>query len=157
MPDEVFDMWIGEDIAHHGWPLSGDQQTFMPDSTWAKHLRNRSLHYWSSVTWERLSLKFSDIVFEPQATRNAKYLAEHWRDFSQTGTAKATPIKNSHERLVALAPMITHERKFPKPIICFVENIHWLLLDGTHRLGIVLSLKKHEDFQCDIWLGKHAL
>jgi hypothetical protein len=44
-------------------------------------------------------------------------------------------------------------RKFPKPVICLSIGELWDLLDGYHRLAALLSLKDHENFPFEVWLG----
>ncbi len=156
MPREVFDMWLLPDIKDHGWPFSGEQE-LDPNSPWAKRLRDRPPYFWRRVSWKRMTLPFGEIRLEGQAVRNTQFLSNKWLHFLKTGERVHTFVKGTHERLAALASVVSAEKRFPAPLVCLSLNEEWLLLDGTHRVAVLLTLPEQQTFQCDCWVGTHAL
>ena len=156
MPDEVFDMWIQPHIDISGWPFRGDE-TVASDPAWAKYLCNLSPHFWGGVTWNRVSQAFVTVPLEERAKHIARHLAKLGRKFVETGIAEPTSVKDSPQRVAALASVTNASGQFPKPLVCLVQRDRWLMMDGHHRLGAAFMLGMQEEIPFDCWLGKHDL
>jgi hypothetical protein len=155
MPDEVFDIWLRPEIDRVGWPFSGEE-TVVPDTTWAKYLRNHGPAFWRGVLWNRVAQDIEGIPLEQRAKNIANQLAGFARQFSETGFAPPTRVPDSVEKVLALAAVTNTSGKVPKPLIFFIQDGEWWLMDGHHRLAAMYMLKKH-GFQLDAWVGTHSL
>ena len=156
MPDELFDMWIRPEIENRGWPFGGNEKT-VSDPAWAKYLRNLGPHFWSRVRWSRVIQSFAEAALEDRAIVLAHQLAAVGRKFAETGVAEPTLVKNSPQRVAALARIIAASGELPKPLVCLVQGSEWWLMDGHHRLAALFMLGKQDTVQFDTWLGTHDL
>lgn len=154
MPDDLFDMWLKPEIESNGWPFSGNE-TVMPNSTWAKYLRNHLPSFWRGVRWHRVSQTLVGVAMEKRAENIAHQLACFARKFSETGLTPPALIKGSLPKILALAAITNTDGQLPKPLVCLVQNSgEWWLMDGHHRLAALYMLGR-QDIPFDCWLGTH--
>ena len=156
MPDQLFDMWIRPEIERRGWPFSGNEK-IVADDAWAKYLRNLGPHFWSQVRWNRVNQTLVGIPIEKRALNLANALAEVGRKFVETGIAEPTLVKDSPQKVAALASVMKSSRNFPKPLVCLVQGNEWWLMDGHHRLAAMFMQKEINNFPFEAWLGTHDL
>lgn len=156
MPDEVFDIWISQHIRFSGWPFTG-QETSISDPTWAKYFRDRPIPFWARVNWVRISPPFNKVKIERRAIDVCKRLAEIGKKYITTGIAEQTLVKDTPQKVSALAAEIRRTGKFPVPIVSLAFNDELLLLDGHHRLAAMFLHDESGIFQFDSWVGEHAL
>ena len=84
-------------------------------------------------------------------------LAEVGRKFVETGITEPTLVKDSPQKVAALAEVTNASGKFPKPLVCLVHENEWVLLDGYHRLAGMLMQENVSNFPFDTWIGTHDL
>lgn len=156
MPPDLFDTWIKPEIDSRGWPFSDDAREFS-DPAWARFLRCLGPEYWSRVQWNRVSQPFIGIPIEKRAMNIARQLCAVGRKFLETGIVESTLVKDSPQKVVALASAIRNMGTFPKPVVCVVHGNEWWLMDGHHRLGALIMLGPESFIPFDCWLGTHAL
>ena len=156
MPDELFQMWIEPEIESHGWPFHGDEIT-VTDPSWSKYLRDLGPQFWSQVHWKRVNAAFVEGQIEERAIKVASLLAEVGRRFLETGVAEQTLVKDSPQKVAAIAAAIEANGKLPNPLVFLERSDGWWLMDGHHRLGALFMLGKQRTIPLDCWLGAHAL
>lgn len=155
MPDELFNMWIKPEIESRGWPFGGDE-AIVSDPAWAKYLRNLGPHFWRGVRWRRVSQAFITVPLEERAKNIGRMLAEVGREFQETGIAKSTLVKNSPQKVAALAEVTSSCGQLPKPLVCLVQGQEWWLMDGHHRLGALFMLGDQNSIPFDCWVGEYG-
>lgn len=156
MPDALFEMWIQPEINSNGWPFRGNE-TMVFHSTWSKYLRDLGPNFWRGVIWSRVSQTVIPVSLEERAKNIANMLSKVGRKFVETGVAEPTRVKDSPQKVAALADLSKSLGQIPKPLVCLVQGSEWWLMDGHHRLGALLMLGAQDSIPFDCWLGTHEL
>ncbi len=152
MPEALFRLWIAPEVQRRGWPFQGDENN-VSDPAWSRYLRERGPAFWRTVHWTRIQPYVHDCPIEERALLIARWLAGVGRTFARSGIAEPTLVRNSPQKVAALAAAIRDQGRMPAPLVFLARKDEWWLLDGQHRLAALFMLDKQQDIRLDSWLG----
>lgn len=156
MPDEVFELFVAQQLEPHDWSLS-ELEAFLAGASGsiAKHFRNKTLSYWSNINWQLTSPPFSEVNLEGSSMDKARKIMDLFGEPGPFQKTIRTQVPNSQERFNTAALFAKSMGKFPRPLVCLAHEKEWVLLDGYHRLAGMLLQGDVSDFPFDTWVGTH--
>jgi hypothetical protein len=150
MPDEPFNILIAGLLGTDPWPFS-----FITESTrgtnWHYHLGGLTLYQFSQLRWNLSMLFVNENILHPDSNNDIlRLILDHVLDQE---TAVRRNITNSKERFLWHKAYIERTGTLSAPIVMIRTGNSFRVLDGSHRMAALYSLRLHHSVAVDAWIG----
>lgn len=129
MPEEVFEIWFDDRIEANGWPPQGYE--------WQSNLFNHGLDFLKNLSWTSMELEFPI-----QICHTSQNLVTGLLQVNVDGVKNnfSDYIADTKVRFHSIMSYVKINKSLPQPLVLLKENEGFQILDGSHRLSVLVAL-----------------
>jgi hypothetical protein len=134
MPEEMFLLWLDDRIRSNGWPPNGPE--------WEGFLFGLSVEYWQQLKWELKAVQLST----QNLCHSSQQMVFHIIDacVNNNNNIMVQYIPSIRERFQGILQYIAQNQEVPKPLIFLQLGGCYEIVDGSHRLSALETLRLNE-------------
>lgn len=130
-PEQVSSHWLDDRVREKGWPPRGEE--------WWSFLAGEPVSFWQALTWNLtlIPLNAGELTQESWNTIHAML------EVSLQGKKNAISsyLPDTAARFNSLLSYVREHRTIPHPVILLKKESGFHIVDGHHRIAVVLALQ----------------
>ncbi len=136
-PEEIFSLWLDEQIEKLGWPPAGE--------SWDRTLVGYPILYWRKLLWVEKDMGILFDLLGPLSRRTVNSIMA--ANVTGTSEALSESAADTRARFDSIFKHIIEKQEVPGKMILLDEGNYFEILAGCHRAAAICAMRQFPEFK----------